>query len=136
MTERRGPVLIELEDSAPAPEPAAAPPVSDAPRPEGQAMQVVATLGRRQRGSRLWRWLLGTLAAVIGFVLSLAAWEFVTGLLAASPLLGGIATALIGLFVALLIAVALRELAAFSRLARLDALHRELMDTGLVQMVL
>jgi putative membrane protein len=126
MTERKGPVLIELEESASAPRPAAAPPVEDVGHaPEGRAMQVVATLGQKRRGSRLWRWFWGTLAAFLGFALSLAAWDFVTGLLAAKPVLGWVATGLLGLLLALLLAVALRELAAFSRLARLDALHRD-----------
>ena len=35
--------------------------------PEGRAMQVVATLGRRRRGSRLTAWFLGSLSALIGF---------------------------------------------------------------------
>jgi putative membrane protein len=126
MTDRRGPVLIELEDDAAAPGPAAAPPVADTPPgPEGRAMQVVATLGQQRRGARLRRWVWGTLAAFLGFVLSLAAWDFVTGLLAARPVLGMVASGLLGLLLALLLAVALREMAAFSRLARLDALHRD-----------
>jgi putative membrane protein len=126
LTARKGPVLIDLEPGAPAPEPAAAPPIEDGPPgPEGRAMQVVATLGTQRRGARLGRWLLGSLAAFLGFVLSIAAWDFVTSLLAARPVLGWVATGLLGLLLASLLAVALRELAAFSRLGRLDALHRD-----------
>jgi putative membrane protein len=65
------------------------------------------------------------LTALLGFVLSVAAWDFATGLLAANPILGWTATALIGLVLVTLLLIALRELAAFSRLGRLDALHRD-----------
>ena len=124
MTKRKGPVLIEL-DEAPGPSPAAAPPVPDpdGPAPRGQAMQTVATLAAR-RPSRLARLFWGALLAFLGLVLSLAAWDFVTGLLAASPVLGWIATGLIGLVVLALLLIALREAASFFSLGRLDALHR------------
>jgi len=125
MTERRGPVLIELEDE-PAPSPSEAPAVGEvASPPEGRAMQVVATLGRRRRGSRLTRWFWGTLVAFLGFALSLAAWDFAADLVASRPILGAIATVLLGALVILLLALAIRELAAFSRLGRIDALHRD-----------
>jgi putative membrane protein len=63
--------------------------------------------------------------ALLGFVLSVAAWDFATRLLAANPVLGWIATALIAIVLVTLLLIALRELAAFSRLGRLDALHRD-----------
>jgi putative membrane protein len=59
---------------------------------------------------------------------SLAAWDYVNGLLARSPILGGIATALIGLLVLVLFFVALRELAAFGRLRKLDGIQRSAKD--------
>jgi putative membrane protein len=129
MTDHRGPVLIEIEDDgakAEAPSPASAPPVDDDPGlPEGRAMQVLATLGQKKRGSWLSRWFWGGLLTLLGFVLSIAAWDFATGLLVANPVLGWIATGLIGIVLVTLLLIALRELAAFSRLGRLDALHRE-----------
>ncbi len=125
MSIRKGPVLIEIDETAEAqPAPATAPPVDDAHPPEGRAMQTVATLAARRRGSALARWFWGSLLALLGFVLSLAAWDFVTGLLAANPILGWIATGLIALVLVTLLAIAARELAAFARLGRLDTLHR------------
>ena len=124
MSDHRGPVLIEIDEDAPSP--AAAPPIDEAASPpEGRAMQVLSTLGRKRRGSWLTRWFWGGVVALLGFVLSIAAWDFATGLLTANPVLGWIATGLIALVVVTLLLIALRELAAFSRLGRLDALHRE-----------
>jgi len=124
MTGRKGPVLIELDEPLAA-APQDAPPVPETEMlPEGQAMQVVATLGARQP-NRLGRVFWAALLALVGFAASLAAWEFVTGLLAANPVLGWTAAALVGLVLATLILIALREAAAFSRLGKLDDLRRE-----------
>lgn len=122
MADRKGPVLIEL-DEAPSQGPESAPPVPDAALPAGQAMQVVASLGAK-RPSRIGRLFWAALLSLVGFVVSLAAWNFVTGLLAANPVLGWIATGLLGLVLFAALVIALRELAAFSRLARLDAIHQ------------
>ncbi|MBY4893262.1 YcjF family protein [Rhodobacteraceae bacterium N5(2021)] len=124
MTERKGPVLIEL-DEAPEAGPEAAAPVPDAGlvAPDGRAMQVVATLGAK-RPSRLARFFWSAVLGLIGFAASLAAWNFVTGLLAANPILGWIAFGLIAAVLLALVLIALRELAAFSRLGRLDRVHR------------
>jgi len=54
-----------------------------------------------------------------------AAWDFVMGLLGRSPILGGIAAALVGLFCVVMALIALRELAAFSRLRRVDRIQSE-----------
>lgn len=117
-----GPVLIDLEDSEAA-KPELAPAVPDViDAPKGAAMQQVAALAAR-RPSRLARWFWSLMVALTGFVVSLAAWDYITGLLARSPILGGIATLLIGLLICLLLIAALRELAAFGRLRRLDKLQ-------------
>ncbi|WJY23085.1 TIGR01620 family protein [Fontisubflavum oceani] len=124
MTDRKGPVLIEL-DEAPEMGPGAAPPVPDAlPVANGQAMQIMAALATR-RPSRLGRFFWAATLALLGFVLSITAWNFVTGLLAANPVLGWVATGLVGLVLLALILIALKEAAAFSRLGRLDNLRRE-----------
>lgn len=126
MTRRKGPVLFEIDEDDTGPAPAAAPPVDEAlPPPDGRAMQTVATLARRRRGSGLAKWFWAALLALLGFVLSIAAWDFVTGLLAANPVLGWIATGLIAAVLLTLLLISLRELAAFARLGRLDTLHRE-----------
>lgn len=124
MTERKGPVLIEL-DEAPEAGPEAAAPVPDAGviATDGRAMQVVATLAAK-RPSRLARFFWSAVLGLIGFAASMAAWNFVTGLLAANPVLGWIAFGLIAAVLLALLLIALRELAAFSRLGRLDRVHR------------
>jgi putative membrane protein len=124
MTDRKGPVLIEL-DEAPLAGPEAAAPVPDAlPPPDGRAMQIVATLGAR-RPNRLAQLFWASLVGLIGFAASLAAWDFVTGLLASRPILGWTAAALGSLVLVTLILIALREAVAFSRLGKLDAVRRE-----------
>jgi putative membrane protein len=124
-TPRRGPVLIEL-DAAETYNPADAPPVPDLTpmAPEGRAMQVVATLAAR-RPNRLSRLFWTALVALISFAASIAAWNFVTGLLAANPILGWTAAGLVGIVLSTLLLIALREAAAFSRLGRLDDLRRQ-----------
>ncbi|WP_135507217.1 YcjF family protein [Roseovarius aestuariivivens] len=120
------PVLIDLEDSADTPSPATAPPVPERdlpPAPEGRAMQTVATLAAR-RPSRLARLFWGLLLALLGAVLSVAAWDFITALLARNAVLGYAVTGLVAAFALTCCVIALRELAAFSRLSKIDGLHR------------
>ena len=123
----KGPVLFDLEeDAATRPSVSDAPPVPDvgAPAPQGQAMQIAAQLAARKPSKllRLFWWLLTTL---IGALVSIAAWNFVMGLLASYPLLGMVMTVLIGAVLLVLVLLCMRELAAFSRLARLDGLHHD-----------
>lgn len=120
----RGPVLIDLE-GADAAQPAMAPAVEDdRDTPRGVAMQQVAAITTR-RPSRLARWFWSVTLALVGFIASLAAWDYVMGLLARSPVLGGIATALIGLLLLVLLIIGLRELAAFGRLRTLDSIQHK-----------
>lgn len=117
----RKPVLIDWDGQAPA-APEAAPPVPDL-LPTGAVMQrAVAMAGRSRSG--VGGWLLTTAFAFVTFVAGLAAWDYVTGLLVRSPLLGGIGAALALAFVLALVAMAIRELAAFARIARLDAIQK------------
>ncbi|WP_132951524.1 YcjF family protein [Rhodovulum bhavnagarense] len=109
--------------------PATAPPVPDlgadgAPGPEGRAMQTLAMLAAR-RSSRLSRFFWTALGGLLAFIVSVAAWDFVTGLLQRSAALGGVALILLGVVALALLLVILRELATFSRLRRLDALHQQ-----------
>jgi len=112
----RGPVLIELDDDTQV-APEAAPMVADAP--QGAAMQQVAALAAR-RPSRLAKWFWSLAMALVGFIVSLAAWDYVNALVARSPVLGLIVVVLLGLFCLVLAIIALRELAAFARLRRVD----------------
>ena len=119
------PVLIEREAPAGI-DPVTAPPVPDlAPGDpaEGRAMVRAAALAG-QGGSALGRFLWGSLAALVGFAVSVMAWRFVEGLLAANPILGWIGLALVSAFVLALALMALRELSAYLRLARIDRLSR------------
>jgi putative membrane protein len=117
----RGPILIDLEGTEAA-QPDMAPAVPDVPH--GAAMQQVAAIAAR-RPSRLARWFWSVTIALTGFVVSLAAWDYINTLLARSPILGGIATALVVLLIAVLAIIALRELAAFGRLRKLDRIQHQ-----------
>ncbi|MFN3210368.1 MAG: YcjF family protein [Roseovarius sp.] len=121
------PVLIDIEEGGDSPRPDMAPPVPDPVmdgHPEGRAMQTVATLAAK-RPSRLAKWFWGLLLSILGAVISFAAWDFVMALLARNVVLGYAVTALIAAFALVCLIIATRELAAFARLARIDALHRE-----------
>lgn len=122
---KTGPVLIERDTPA-EDTPATAPPVPepDPALPEPAAMQIAAQLAAR-KPSRLARWFWGSAGALVSFVASVAAWNFVTGLLERNPILGMIATVLVVAFVLVLLVIALRELAAFARLRRVDRLQAE-----------
>ena len=123
----KGPVLIDLEN-AEAARPDVAPAVPDlGDAPQGAAMQQVAALAAR-RPSRLARWFWSLAVSLVGFIVSLAAWDYVNGLLARSPILGGIAMVLLGLLGCVALVIALRELAAFGRLRRLDTIQRQAID--------
>ncbi|MBN2759690.1 MAG: TIGR01620 family protein [Rhodobacteraceae bacterium] len=118
----RGPTLFELDDT-PADTPATAPqPPEEAP-PNGAAMQATLALGR-QRMSWLGRVGWAAALALFTMALSLAAWDFATGLLARNPALGWLATALLALVVLAALGVALREWMGFRRLRRLDDLRQ------------
>lgn len=112
------PFLEEMDEAA---DPSLAPPVEDA-LPEGQAMLAVAALSQR-RPSTVWRFASWAFGALFSFALSVAAYDFVTGLLARNVVLGWVAFALVAVAVVAGLVLALREWGAYLRLARLDALR-------------
>jgi putative membrane protein len=121
----KGPVLIELDDAdTEAPNPGTAPPVPEPhlPPPKGAAMATIATLAARPP-SVLARWFWRLLVALIGTLVSIAAWQFATDLIASTPILGWAVTALFGLFALVCLLITIKEIAAFSRLSRIDTLH-------------
>lgn len=121
MSERRsGPVLIELETPADV-SPADAPPISDtgARTAMGHTIRFAA-----RPPSPLVRWFWRVLLALLGMMLSVAAWDFATGLLARNTVLGGIVAALFAVLIVLAIALAGREAASFARLGRIDSLRQ------------
>lgn len=122
MSQNSGPLHIDLDDQVQSP--ADAPQILDEPTyAQPVAMATVANVMGR-RGSSLAKWFWGLLLSLTGFVVSLAAWDYVTGLLTRNPILGGIVTVLFIGFVLVLLIIALRELASFRRLKRLDDIAR------------
>lgn len=121
----KGPVLIDLEAEKPGPSVADAPPVPDLTplTADGEAMCAAAQLAAR-KPSRLTRWFFGLGTALLGTVVSVAAWDFVTGLVTRTPVLGWSIAVLFCGFLAVLVIIALRELAALGRLSRVDGLRR------------
>lgn len=114
----RKPLILELDDVA---DPSLAPPVPD-PEPQGRAMQLAAATTRPR--SALTRAALWAFSAFFSFALSVAAWDFVTGLLARNALLGWVAFGLLTAAVLAAVLLALREWAAYARLMRLDTLRQ------------
>ena len=120
----RKPVLIDIDDE-PAPDPAAAPPLldSDGSPPIGPvAMEHAAQLAAVQP-SRLARLVWSALVGLAGLWLSVAIWDFVVTLIDRQPVLGYAAAALTSLVILGAAWAALRELASFARLGRIDRLQ-------------
>ncbi|MGR3762016.1 YcjF family protein [Roseobacteraceae bacterium NS-SX3] len=121
------PVLFDLDETKPAPDVAEAPPVPDLSaelaEPAGPAAMEQAAQIAARRPSRLARWFWGLVLALAGAMVSVAAWDFATGLIARIPLLGWAVTAGIGAALLLALLLVLRELAALSRLKRVDHLR-------------
>lgn len=113
------PFVMETDDLA---DPALAAPVPDL-MPEGRAMLVAARLASSQTRSGFGRFAIWVFGALFSFVISVAAWDFVTSLLARNSLLGTVAFVLVGVAVLIALIMAFREWAAFARMARLDHLR-------------
>ena len=120
MAEGKGAVLIDLDTGPPA-RPEEAPPLPEA-LGEPAVARAMRVAGRPRSALSAWFW--GVTAALVSFIAGLMFWDYVTGLLARSPVLGGIATVLAAAFGLVLLAVIIRELAAFARIARLDRVQR------------
>lgn len=124
------PVLFDLEDAEAVPDVAAAATVPDlVPAAPHAAMQQAARLAGR-KPSRLARWFWSTILALLGAAVSVAAWDFASGLITRVPVLGWAVT--VGLGVALLLAIlmGLRELAALALLRRVDGLRQSARTVG------
>jgi putative membrane protein len=111
--------MFDIDEGAAQPD--TAPPVPDVDIAPA-AMQRVAMMAAA-RPNRLARWFWGLLVTLIGFFAGVAAWDFVASLIARSPVLGWIAVGLLAVFCAVMAAIALRELAAFGRLRRVDRIQ-------------
>ncbi|MDE4132734.1 TIGR01620 family protein [Phaeobacter sp. QD34_3] len=125
----QGPVVFDLEhDPQPAPKVSDAAPVPEAHTGEGgdtapAAMARMAVAATR-RPSRVGRWFWRILLAVLAAVLSVAAWDFATGLIDRIPVLGWMVSAGLVLALALALIMILREGLALARLRRIDDLRQ------------
>ncbi len=122
--DRKKPVILDWQDVA---DPSLAPAVPDTDngdfrQPEAATMRAVARI-TAARGSWLSRAALWVFSALAGFVLSVAAWDFVTGLLSRDSVLGWVALILISAALAITVLYAAREWWAYLRLARLSDLR-------------
>mgnify|MGYP000137357525 CR=1 FL=1 len=107
---RQGPVIVPLDAAGEGPD--TAPPVHDADAAaEGRAMQAAAAVAAPP-ASPLARAFWAGLAGFIGLAVSVAAWDFVTGLLDRSPWLGAATAALAASRVELLLTAALLPVSA------------------------
>ena len=114
------------EDRAgPPPNPADAPPVEEAPQalPQPRTMEMVMRL-TSAGPSRLTRFFLNAGGALLTFLLSVAALQYIGNLLTRYPLLGWIGVVLFAAFTLAALGVALREYLAWRRFARIDGIQR------------
>ena len=126
----KGPMLFELDENADhAPRVTDAPPVPDTgpDLPQTSALQTAAYLASR-KPSRLARLFWGLLLTLIGAMISLSAWRFVTEVIQRLPVIGWVLTGVIGMLVLVLLFMALREMIAVARLSRLDHLRRKAVE--------
>lgn len=118
------PVVIEIKAKTAKTTPVDADPVPelDIPLQQTKLVQAVTGLSARKpkRMARLFLWVIVTL---IGFVISVAFWDFVAGLMVRNLWLGRVALGLTVLFVICILFFILRELAAFARLRRMDKMR-------------
>ncbi len=121
---KQKPVVIDLELAPKAKRvtPAQVPPVPEKQDIQNSAMQTVTRqVGRKGNGiTRLFLWVLIALA---GFIISVAFWDFVAGMMERNLWMGRAALTVTGLLLLGVLFFALRELAAFARLQRMDRLR-------------
>ena len=120
----KGPLMMERGEEV---DPSAAPVVPDLAEGwagQGAAMQGLAGLAAR-RGSVFGRFAAWVFGSLFTLVLSVAAWNFVTGLIASNAVLGWAALALLVAALGVALVVLVSELAAFARLGRLDRIRTE-----------
>ena len=122
MTDRNDPFVIPARDLTPAPQtPLDAPPPPDDEPPTGAAMQTATRLAARRGGGLVWT----VAGSLLTLIVSVAAYDYLVGLLARYRPLGIAAVVLTGILALLLVAQVVRELWAFRRLARIDAFRAD-----------
>lgn len=113
-----GPLMQDYDGEAADPGQAETVPEAEAAR----ALHTAAFLAQR-RGSGFARFAKWVFASLLTLVLSVSAWNFVTGLFSANTALGWLAFILLMLALLVVLVLAARELMAFSRMARLDKMR-------------
>lgn len=116
------PMVVEIDDG-PAADPAAADQVPES-LPEGRAMQAAARLATR-RGSAFGGFAVWVFTSLFALVLTVTAWDFVTGLFLRNSLLGWLAFGLLILAICVAVILALREGAAYARMVRIDRIRTQ-----------
>ncbi len=120
------PFVLDTESLPPpvALSPADAPPPPEDDAPSGQAMLRMARMATRRRSG--WgKWFWGLFTSLVSLVVSIAAYDYVTNLLARNQTLGRI---VLGLIIALALVVLvqiIREIWAFRKLGRIDAFRAD-----------
>ena len=121
------PVVIDLEGKGTAkakkrPDPADAPPILDV-LPQGETMQSVTRFAAK-KPSKFLRVFIYSVISLFGFMISIAFWDFITEMFTRNIWLGRTGLALLGISVLCALVFVFKELQAFSRLRRMDKLHR------------
>ena len=116
MTDQK-PVLIELDD-LPAHDPSSAPAVPD-------LLDAAPASLRVARGSRWGRLVWGAVTALLGLIVSVAAWDFVTALTERVPALGYAAAGLLGVVALAALGLVWREVTGWRRLQQNEALRAQ-----------
>lgn len=102
---------------------------ADAPPPDddlaGDAAMVRATALAARPPSRIARWFWGLAGSLLSLIVSVAAYDYVTGLIARVPALGMAALVMMVLLAMIILAQIVRELWAFRRLNRIDVLRTD-----------
>ncbi|MVO16015.1 YcjF family protein [Parasedimentitalea huanghaiensis] len=118
------PVVFDLEENDPLPDVAAAQAVPElTSEPQTAALQQAAKMVAG-KPSRLSRWFWSVIAALVGAVISVAAWDFASDLILRIPVLGWAVTVALAVALGLALFMGVRELAALARLRRVDGLRR------------
>ncbi|MCF6271579.1 MAG: TIGR01620 family protein [Rhodobacteraceae bacterium] len=123
MADIRKPVMLDVEKLAPVQTPQEVAPISEQASGNTSAMQRVA-LGMAGPAGWLSKMFWSAVLLLLGMAISLAAWDFVTGLLARNIWLGRGALLLVAVVIGVLVLITLRELVGFVRLRRIDVLRK------------
>ncbi len=120
------PFLVELDGAEDA-DPSQLPQMIDPP--QGRAMQGMTRLAARN-GSAFGRFAAWVFGGLFSLVVSVAAWNFVTGLFSQNTWLGWLAFGLTGLALLVVLVMAVQEVLAFSRQGRLDHVRQAAAQAG------